>query len=201
MSSQFQAYQDENSVLLGQPTGENLKPLPGFGGGKRALSGSRRALGNITNNNGGVQSAKQAVSREVSGDPRERETNTGPTTSTSGRKGTHEAACIDELMRGGVERSAGMGWDEQQALREMELMDAGVVDVAGHDALLRARVAGLCKSVQGTEEARRREAIDAAIYGFGDDSEIVEGMRDELAAPSSPTQALCVLEELEDVLP
>ena len=45
MSSQFQAYQDENSVLLGQPTGENLKPLPGFGGGKRALSGSRRGFG------------------------------------------------------------------------------------------------------------------------------------------------------------
>ncbi len=194
----MQAYQDENSVILGQPTGENLMSLPGFGGGKRALPGSRRALGNITNNNGGVQSAKQAVFREVSAD-----TSTGngdmSRPDTSGR--TYEAACVDELMRGGMECSAGMGWDEQQAVREMELMDAGVVDAAGHEAVLCSRAVSLCKGVQGTDEARRREAIDAVVRGFGDDSEFVEGMREELQAPVSPPRALCVLEELEDVLP
>ena len=204
MNGPFQAYQDENSLLLGQPTGENLKPLPGFGGAKRALSGSRRALGNITNNNGGMQSAKQAVSREVLGDRTRDDTSSrGPTTtSTSGRKTwTYETACVDELMRGGVECPAGMGWDEQLAAREMDLMHAGMVDAAGHEAALRARAVSLLKSVQGADETRRREAIDTVVHDCWEGSEFFEGMRDELEAPASPTRAPCVLEELEDVLP
>lgn len=197
MRGQIQAYQDENSVILGQPTGENLKSLPGVGGGKRALSGSRRALGNITNNNGGVQCAKQAVFREVSTDPSVGNRDISRP-DTSGR--TYEEACIDELMRGGVECSAGRGWDEQQAVREMELMDAGAVDAAGLEAVLCSQAISLCESVQGTDEAHRRRVIDAVVHGVGGDSEFMEEMRDDLEVPASP-QVLCVLEELEDVLP
>jgi hypothetical protein len=82
----------------------------------------------------------------------------------------------------------------------MELMDAGAVDAAGLEAVLCSQAISLCESVQGTDEARRRRVIDAVVHGVGGDSDFMEEMRDELEVPASP-QVLCVLEELEDVLP
>lgn len=207
MSGRFEPYQDENSLLgQAQRPRENLQPLSGFGAGKRALSGTRQALGNITNN-GSVQVAKQAISREVlvgndkhgrQGKHESVETRQERVVSTSGR--TDEEACVDELMRGGMERPAGSTWDVQVAGREMELMDKGSVDAAGHLAAAQARVVGLCRSLQDVGEAHRREAIDAV---FREDSGQWGLGRVDVGIPASPEKALSVLNDIhgEDVFP
>ena len=159
MADPILPYRDENALEIEfsrQPNSVGRFPS---GKQKAGLQSTRKALGNITNA-GDALGPRKAVFAPVS---------TADATSRSTRTvdkdelGDDADARLDELVRGGLERPMGMVHDEQQATREVALMEVGAVDEARHRAGVLGRAAGLCGSVRGVEEARRRAAVDAVF--------------------------------------
>jgi len=179
-------YRDENAGLEAIEFRQQ-NSVGRFPSGKQAgLQSARKALGNITN------AGKAAGPRKAVIAPVEAIRKSTATTSRSVDKDELEDdadARLDALVRGGLERPMGMVHDEQQATREVALMEVGAVDVARHGAGVLKRAAGLCGSVRGVEEARRRAAVDAVFscpFDSGVDrdmferEELVEGAEDIL---------------------
>jgi len=165
MNDQFELFQDENTHRSISVRGPSIQPtvLPtngtqdGFGPSKGVLS-SRKALGNITNNTGSFSvSHKQALggnpshnNKNVGQQHRNRRVDGKP--SFSKTLAESEAVEIDkrldDLVKGGIERSAGPTWEEQQALKELEMESAfpwGIVD--NYEQITRSRMSNIFREI------------------------------------------------------
>ena len=135
----------ENFGNVQRPISVSGKPT--FKSKQAGLQSARKALGNITNNGSAVGSRKAVFAAENAAQ-----------SSSQQQKDVR----LEDLVRGGVERPMGATFDEQEARREMSLMDVGTVDAAGHRARVVERAASLCKSLS-VGGARRRALIDAVF--------------------------------------
>ena len=75
------------------------------------------------------------------------------------------SSLVEELVRGGVESAAGMTHDEQQALKEMALMDvgcAGMGEAGAYKGLVADHVASLCRGFLGDADAKVR-SVNACV--------------------------------------
>lgn len=180
MNDQFELFQDENAhrslSVRGPSVQSNVLPTTGtqdgFGPSKTVLS-SRKALGNITNNSGSFSvSHKQALgnpshnNKNVEQQHRNRRVDGKPSFSKTlaGREAADIDKRLDDLVKGGIERSAGPTWEEQQALKELELESAfpwSIMD--NHEQITRSRMSNICKEIvhENEVEAKVRDLVYA----------------------------------------
>lgn len=160
MNDQFHLFQDENSQGTAFRSGVQPNYQHDTLVGPKGAASARKALGNITNNNGGLstgikqgQNSENFQGREllnIRKDVRLSDSQTGSVSLNAPftRKESQRESRLDDLVRGGIESSAGPTWDQQEALKDLALGGSGLsFDVTGHQKMLRRQIEKICSDL------------------------------------------------------
>jgi hypothetical protein len=170
MNDQFHLYQDENArSTVFHPTVQPNPQNDGFVNPKGVMS-ARKALGNITNNNVGFNSnIKPANSRVGLGGDLSNQKDVSLSGSQQVRVLPKESSShkenqiknrIDELIRGGIEFSAGPTWEEQEALKDLAMEEASLLsDLKGHRDMMGGQIEEFCNEMIGMDQAKAKVCI------------------------------------------
>ena len=160
MNDQFHLFQDENARCTTFRPGVQPNPQNDSLVNPKGAMSARKALGNITNNNGGFQTnikLQQASAVGVGGDHLNNRKDVCLSESQMARvlpkeslshKESQLASRIDDLISGGIEYSAGPSWEEQEALKELAMEDAVLsFDVTGHRRMVEGQIKDFCNDM------------------------------------------------------